>query len=588
MYSLIETCILCGVDPEEYLRYIARVSLREPGVVPRPADSPAGGHRRLWRVSRRPEADDSPGIQPLGRPSDARRLTEFCIRHHHPMMSNDASRLVASFKHMLRGTLHRIHRWGFDGLMEEFLELSDVSLPEGGEVADLPVMARFEIYRTIWNAAIEACYDRYVPEKKEYMAPSYAPEITAYTVTLCSLLPIEDRDAEIRAILRNEPEAEFDITALTTTVAESDLPAAVEDRRFLYLRLLNFPPLRELWKLHFFLYFEEEELAGILAETFKTPVRATHVSYTAPEALTLSTFPLPQEFFEANPAERLASNPQLARFRDSLLKISAESSPQEIEFHTPLILSECGHPVTNATKPRSAIEHDAVFRDFDLGCAVGLAYLGNARTHILQRWSRSLHEGIAELNDVKHPDCLLLVEGDSEENLLPLLAARLALSLRSARVRVHNSGSKQKLKDDFFKFRKSTPDLPMVVLLDHDAEQESVDIARAIEGEHGKYLVVRLQRGELEDELPLAASVAVLNRMYPDGGVIEEADFPASKPFVKSAKRVLWEKKHADFDKPKFASMMALAIERDSVPESLLTVINGARLRATAMASSRR
>ena len=32
MYSLIETCILCGVDPEEYLRSTARAALREPGV----------------------------------------------------------------------------------------------------------------------------------------------------------------------------------------------------------------------------------------------------------------------------------------------------------------------------------------------------------------------------------------------------------------------------------------------------------------------------------------------------------------------------------------------------------------------------
>lgn len=31
-YSLIETCILCGVDPEAYLRYTARAALRSPGI----------------------------------------------------------------------------------------------------------------------------------------------------------------------------------------------------------------------------------------------------------------------------------------------------------------------------------------------------------------------------------------------------------------------------------------------------------------------------------------------------------------------------------------------------------------------------
>jgi hypothetical protein len=30
-YTLIETCILCGVDPEEYMRYTARAALLKPG-----------------------------------------------------------------------------------------------------------------------------------------------------------------------------------------------------------------------------------------------------------------------------------------------------------------------------------------------------------------------------------------------------------------------------------------------------------------------------------------------------------------------------------------------------------------------------
>lgn len=44
MYSLIETCILCGVDPEEYLRSTARAALRHPGVAILPQEF-ARGHR---------------------------------------------------------------------------------------------------------------------------------------------------------------------------------------------------------------------------------------------------------------------------------------------------------------------------------------------------------------------------------------------------------------------------------------------------------------------------------------------------------------------------------------------------------------
>lgn len=494
--------------------------------------------------------------------------------------------MVSNLQHMLRASLHRIHRWGFDGLMDDVLGLGLASLPDGPDVADLSVMSRFEIYRAIWNAAIEACYDRFLPTQKVHMTLSHTPEVTAYTVTLCGLFPLEDRRATLESMLRNDPEPELCLEPLTAAVGESELPEAEEDRLLLYLRLLNFPPLRELWKLHYFLYHEEEKISDLLAEAFLTRVRASHLSFTGPEALMLSVFPLSQEFFEKTPAAQLAEHPALGRFKDALLDISTDSAPREITLPRPLILPECGHTIHVVTKQRSALEHEAVFRDFELGCVVGLAHLGDARTHILQRWSRSFEDGFKSLNDVKHPDCLLLVEGDSEEALLPLLAARLDLSLRSARVRVHNAGSKQKLKDDFFRFRKSTPDLPMVALLDHDAQQEAADIARAIEGEHERYLVTLLQRGELEDEFPVAASVAVLNRLYGDG--IVESDFVPGKPFVKSASRVLWDRKKVKFDKVKFASTMALTVEKSSVPESLLAVMHGARLRATALASSRR
>lgn len=494
--------------------------------------------------------------------------------------------MISNLQHLLRASLHRIHRWGFDNLMDDVLGLEIASLPDGQEVTTLPVMTRFEIYRTIWNAAIEACYDRFIPAQKVHMALSHTPEVTAYTITLCGMVPLEDRRAALERMLRNDPEPELCLEPLTGAVGENNLPEAEEDKLLLFLRLLNFPPLRELWKLHYFLYSEEEQISDLLADAFLTRVRATNLSFTGPEALMMSVFPLPQEFFEKTPAAQLAEHPALGRFQGALSDISNDSAPREITLKRPLILPECGHTIQVATKPRSALEHEAIFRDFELGCAVALSHLGEARTHIMQSWWRSFEDGFKSLNDVKHPDCLLLVEGDSEEALLPLLATRLDLSLRSARVRVHNSGSKQKLKDDFFKLRKNTPDLPMVALLDHDAQHEAADIARAIEGEHERYLVTLLQRGELEDEFPIATSVTVLNRLY--GGGIVESDFDPSKPFVKSASHVLWDRKKVKFDKVKFSSTMALTVEKSSVPESLLAAIKGARLRASAFAISRR
>ena len=35
---MIETCILCGVDPQEYLRFTARAALRSPGTAVLPQE----------------------------------------------------------------------------------------------------------------------------------------------------------------------------------------------------------------------------------------------------------------------------------------------------------------------------------------------------------------------------------------------------------------------------------------------------------------------------------------------------------------------------------------------------------------------
>jgi transposase len=41
-YSLIETCILCGADPEAYLRFVAHAALRQPGIAVLPQEFARG------------------------------------------------------------------------------------------------------------------------------------------------------------------------------------------------------------------------------------------------------------------------------------------------------------------------------------------------------------------------------------------------------------------------------------------------------------------------------------------------------------------------------------------------------------------
>ncbi|EFN8854581.1 hypothetical protein D6910_24710, partial [Escherichia coli] len=58
------------------------------------------------------------------------------------------------------------------------------------------------------------------------------------------------------------------------------------------------------------------------------------------------------------------------------------------------------------------------------------------------------------INSANRPDCLILVEGESEEIFIPIIALRADINLKAKKIKVYNCKSKQKVLSDFLSFKE--------------------------------------------------------------------------------------------------------------------------------------
>ncbi|KAA5678672.1 hypothetical protein F3G60_15100 [Pseudomonas aeruginosa] len=171
---------------------------------------------------------------------------------------------------------------------------------------------------------------------------------------------------------------------------------------------------------------------------------------------------------------------------------------------------------------------------------------------------------------------MILVEGDTEEVSIPLIALRRGIIVAEHGIKIYNSTSKQKLYADFLSYMRKFPDLKLVCLLDSDAKKEREGIARKVKGNKNKYHLTYISCGAFEDLFDCESSVKVLNEIYPEGEEIISDDFDPSKTFDKNVDRVLHEKKRAKFNKVEFAKRISVSIEDNKIPSAIIEVIDAA------------
>lgn len=212
------------------------------------------------------------------------------------------------------------------------------------------------------------------------------------------------------------------------------------------------------------------------------------------------------------------------------------------------------------------LEYKYLLEQPELTRQIGFHLLPEVEKEYIENISAAFTGFIQNLNSARNAKLIILVEGASEETGLPIIALRKKILLIEKQIHIHNSGSKEKLYQDFLSFKSKHPDTRIICLLDKDAVKESADIGRGIRNKRHKYDMVYLEAGTWEDIFPLEVCVQALNKLYPDGDEILIDDFNQAKEFNKQINDILFKKKLAGFDKVRFSKMICSIIDLEKLP----------------------
>lgn len=195
-----------------------------------------------------------------------------------------------------------------------------------------------------------------------------------------------------------------------------------------------------------------------------------------------------------------------------------------------------------------------------------------ARSHA--RFVRLLKSFRSDLPADFIPQAIVIVEGPTEEILLPRFGKVSGLDFQSEAFMIVSAGGAKQVAKRYL-FLRDLVALPIVCLLDRDAEEQSALIGDCIR-DCDKLFV--LSAGEFEDTFDPVAFSRHLNRYIESfpGAVrpVAPADFSAGAS-RKSQLNKLWkERKLGDFDKIAFAESIAKNLDAASdVPEELTRVL---------------
>lgn len=158
------------------------------------------------------------------------------------------------------------------------------------------------------------------------------------------------------------------------------------------------------------------------------------------------------------------------------------------------------------------------------------------------------------------PEKLLIVEGPTEVILLPYFAQCLGSDISKAGIMFVSAGGANKVLKKYLHFKELVC-LPIICLLDNDAQEQYTSIAHHLRGEDRLLLV---HSGEIEDIIGLKPLVSLLNSyltgLFIKSGIyptIEEEDFSQNISRKQVLERLWRERELGKFDKVDFARFVA-------------------------------
>ena len=197
--------------------------------------------------------------------------------------------------------------------------------------------------------------------------------------------------------------------------------------------------------------------------------------------------------------------------------------------------------------------HEAV-KSIEEDCCVNLKWLKN-----LSRASDliSMRENLF----LKYPiEKVLLVEGLTEEILLPAFSKYLGYDFYQKGIQVIPAGGKNQVVKMYYKLIEELK-IPVFLLLDKDAEDNIRQIKPKLRDIDKIHLV---SCGEFEDLLPKSLIIKTLNMHFANFTSISESDLDDEQPEVKNLENIFKTKGLHEFKKAEFAKLVRANIKESS------------------------
>ena len=181
-------------------------------------------------------------------------------------------------------------------------------------------------------------------------------------------------------------------------------------------------------------------------------------------------------------------------------------------------------------------------------------------------WLRSLRESknskeTREKHNLKFPiEKVILVEGLTEEVLLPAFSRYLGFDFYQKGVQIIPAGGKNQVVKMYYKLLEELK-LPIFLLLDKDAEENISQIKPKLRKIDKIHLV---SCGEFEDLLPKPLIIKTVNSLFKNFLTINEQDFDSNLSNAKILEDIFKTKGLHEFKKAEFAKLVRENIEADS------------------------
>lgn len=166
---------------------------------------------------------------------------------------------------------------------------------------------------------------------------------------------------------------------------------------------------------------------------------------------------------------------------------------------------------------------------------------------------------------------LLIVEGITEENLLPVFADKLKHNFDKEGIYVLGAGGKSKSPDLYVQLKDKLK-IPIVILFDNDAK-EICDVLKQTLLKKDKTIIIK--DGEFEDILSLNLLKRALNNEYENSNLILKSDLKLYDRMCRNLEYFYRTKKLGEFKKSKFSKIIASNVRYNTdITQEIKRIIN--------------